>query len=108
MTDPALHAEALDLLSLQEGGDPILGVMFDLHGDMVGAFSGTALVDSTAYDPFSEVAHRSGAAREVLVADGTQKYIEEVEGGDHIIATDPETGKSESRIVSCADHRVWC
>ncbi|MGW3364317.1 LamG-like jellyroll fold domain-containing protein [Streptosporangium canum] len=51
------------LLSLQEGGGPALGTMTDLHGDVVGTFSGTALVDSTAYDPFGQVTHRSGTQR---------------------------------------------
>ncbi len=51
------------LLSLQEGGGPALGAMTDLHGDVVGTFSGTTLVDSTAYDPFGEVTHRSGTQR---------------------------------------------
>ncbi|WP_433254454.1 polymorphic toxin-type HINT domain-containing protein [Streptosporangium sp. CA-135522] len=66
------------LLSLQEGADPALGVMSDLHGDVVGTFSGTALVDSTAYDPFGEVTQRSGAKRSL----GYQ--------GEY---TDPDTGK---------------
>ncbi|MEV4181626.1 LamG-like jellyroll fold domain-containing protein [Streptosporangium canum] len=66
------------LLSLQEGGGPALGAMTDLHGDVVGTFSGTALVDSTAYDPFGEVTHRSGTQRRL----GYQ--------GEY---TDPDTGK---------------
>lgn len=35
----------------------------------------------------------------VLMADGTRKPIEEVELGDHVIATDPETGERDSRKV---------
>ncbi|MFD1502320.1 RHS repeat-associated core domain-containing protein [Streptosporangium lutulentum] len=66
------------LLSLQEGTGPALGVMADLHGDVVATFSGTALVDSTAYDPFGEVTHRSGTQRTL----GYQ--------GEY---TDPDTGK---------------
>ncbi|GGP83796.1 RHS repeat-associated core domain-containing protein [Streptosporangium pseudovulgare] len=66
------------LLSLQEGGGPALGTMTDLHGDLVGTFSGTALVDSTAYDPFGEVFQRSGTQRTL----GYQ--------GEY---TDPDTGK---------------
>lgn len=66
------------LLSLQEGGGPALGTMTDLHGDLVGTFSGTALVDSTAYDPFGEVIQRSGTQRTL----GYQ--------GEY---TDPDTGK---------------
>ncbi|MEV8632560.1 polymorphic toxin-type HINT domain-containing protein [Streptosporangium sp. NPDC051023] len=66
------------LLSLQEGGTAALGVMTDLHGDLVGTFSGTALTDSVAYDPFGEVTHRSGTRRTL----GYQ--------GEY---TDPDTGK---------------
>ncbi|MEU0482250.1 polymorphic toxin-type HINT domain-containing protein [Streptosporangium sp. NPDC006013] len=66
------------LLSLQEGAGPALGTMTDLHGDVVGTFSGTALVDSAAYDPFGEVTHRSGTQRTL----GYQ--------GEY---TDPDTGK---------------
>ncbi|MEU8035990.1 LamG-like jellyroll fold domain-containing protein [Streptosporangium sp. NPDC049078] len=66
------------LLSLQEGAIPALATMTDLHGDVVGTFSGTALVDSTAYDPFGKVTHRSGTQRAL----GYQ--------GEY---TDPDTGK---------------
>ncbi|GAA3098348.1 hypothetical protein GCM10017600_73480 [Streptosporangium carneum] len=66
------------LLSLQEGGTAALGVMSDLHGDVVGTFSGTALVDSAAYDPFGTVTQRTGAQRSL----GYQ--------GEY---TDPDTGK---------------
>ncbi|WP_436757961.1 LamG-like jellyroll fold domain-containing protein [Streptosporangium sp. V21-05] len=66
------------LLSLQEGASPALATMTDLHGDVVGTFSGTALVDSVAYDPFGTVTHRSGTQRGL----GYQ--------GEY---TDPDTGK---------------
>ncbi|WP_440072695.1 LamG-like jellyroll fold domain-containing protein [Streptosporangium sp. OZ121] len=66
------------LLSLQEGASPALATMTDLHGDMIATFSGTALVDSTAYDPFGAVTHRSGTQRAL----GYQ--------GEY---TDPDTGK---------------
>ncbi|MBB5121784.1 RHS repeat-associated core domain-containing protein [Streptomyces eurocidicus] len=36
---------------------------------------------------------------EVLLADGTSKKIEEVETGDHVLATDPETGETTAREV---------
>ncbi|MFC4116586.1 polymorphic toxin-type HINT domain-containing protein [Nonomuraea zeae] len=66
------------ILSLQEGGDPALGVMSDLHSDVVATFSGTALVDSVAYNPFGEPIARTGAQRSL----GYQ--------GEY---TDPDTGK---------------
>ncbi|WP_326825434.1 RHS repeat-associated core domain-containing protein [Streptosporangium sp. NBC_01756] len=67
-----------NLLSLQEGSTPAVGAMSDLHGDVVGTFSGTALVDSTAYDPFGKVTHQTGTKRSL----GYQ--------GEY---TDPDTGK---------------
>ncbi|MEV7006650.1 LamG-like jellyroll fold domain-containing protein [Streptosporangium sp. NPDC051022] len=67
-----------DLLGLQESGTTALATMTDLHGDVVGTFSGTALVDSVAFDPFGQVTHRTGATRTL----GYQ--------GEY---TDPDTGK---------------
>ncbi|MEV7907988.1 RHS repeat protein, partial [Streptomyces anulatus] len=66
------------LLGLQEGGTTALGAMTDLHGDLVATFSGTALADSAAFDPFGQVTHRTGATRAL----GYQ--------GEY---TDPDTGK---------------
>ncbi|MFF3615283.1 polymorphic toxin-type HINT domain-containing protein [Streptomyces sp. NPDC002580] len=40
------------------------------------------------------------AGTEVLMADGTVKNIEDVELGDRVKATDPETGKKKSRKVT--------
>ncbi|GAA2887640.1 polymorphic toxin-type HINT domain-containing protein [Nonomuraea rubra] len=36
---------------------------------------------------------------EVLMADGTRKPIEDIKVGDEVLATDPETGKTEARQV---------
>lgn len=36
----------------------------------------------------------------VLMADGTQKPIEDVKVGDYVIATDPETGRTEAKPVT--------
>jgi len=66
------------LLGLKEGSAAAIGVMTDQHGDLVGTFSGTALVDSTAYDPYGEVTARTGTASRL----GYQ--------GEY---TDPVTGK---------------
>ncbi|MBB4703608.1 GH-E family nuclease [Sphaerisporangium siamense] len=67
-----------NLLSLQEGTGPALGVMSDLHDDVVATYSGTAVVDSAAFTPFGEVITRTGTPR----AMGYQ--------GEW---TDPDTGK---------------
>ncbi|MER7130103.1 LamG-like jellyroll fold domain-containing protein [Streptosporangium saharense] len=66
-----------DLLGIEEGGQR-LGVMSDLHDDVVATFSGTGLIDSAAYSPFGEVAARTGTQRAL----GYQ--------GEY---TDPATGK---------------
>lgn len=36
----------------------------------------------------------------VLMADGSQKSIKDIDVGDHVIATDPETGKTEVQTVT--------
>jgi RHS repeat-associated protein len=43
------------------------------------------------------------AGTEVLMADGTRKPIGELEAGDKVIATDPETGEQSAQTVSA----VW-
>ncbi|MEU8246087.1 RHS repeat-associated core domain-containing protein [Nonomuraea sp. NPDC048916] len=48
------------LLSIQEGTDPALGALTDLHDDVIGTFSGTALASSTAYNPYGEVLAQTG------------------------------------------------
>ncbi|MEV4367470.1 DNA/RNA non-specific endonuclease [Nonomuraea sp. NPDC049637] len=50
-----------DLVSIKEGGNPAMGVLADLHQDVVGTFSGTALSATTAYSPFGEVIAQSGS-----------------------------------------------
>ncbi|MEU1879880.1 RHS repeat-associated core domain-containing protein [Streptosporangium sp. NPDC020072] len=66
-----------DLLGIEEGGQR-LGVMSDLHDDVVATFSGTGLVDLASYSPFGEVVARTGTQRAL----GYQ--------GEY---TDPATGK---------------
>lgn len=39
----------------------------------------------------------------VLMADGSKKLIEDIEVGDRVVATDPETGERVTRNVTC----VW-
>jgi RHS repeat-associated protein len=67
-----------NLLGLRENGGTAVGVVSDLHDDLVATFSGTALIDSAAYDPFGQVTNRTGTARAL----GYQ--------GEY---TDPDTGK---------------
>ncbi|MGW7433945.1 polymorphic toxin-type HINT domain-containing protein [Streptomyces sp. NPDC054861] len=40
------------------------------------------------------------AGTEVLLADGSTKQIEEVQVGDRVFATDPETGEAKAKIVT--------
>ncbi|MCF6526612.1 hypothetical protein HOY81_26645 [Streptomyces sp. JJ36] len=42
------------------------------------------------------------AGTEVLLADGTTKPIEELEPGDEVLATDPETGETVAKTVTAA------
>ncbi|HUR05296.1 MAG TPA: polymorphic toxin-type HINT domain-containing protein [Nonomuraea sp.] len=67
------------LISTQEGGGPALGAMTDIHDDLVGTFSGTALASTTAYNPYGEV----------IAQTGTQSRL-----GYQSEYTDPDTGKT--------------
>ncbi|MEU5869739.1 RHS repeat-associated core domain-containing protein [Nonomuraea sp. NPDC047529] len=49
-----------DLISVKEGGNPAAAALTDLHQDLVGTFSGTALTGTTAYNPFGEVTAQTG------------------------------------------------
>ncbi|MEU2494656.1 polymorphic toxin-type HINT domain-containing protein [Streptomyces sp. NPDC007883] len=42
------------------------------------------------------------AGTQVLLADGSKKPIEELEPGDEVLATDPETGRTETKTVTAA------
>ncbi|MEV0148423.1 MULTISPECIES: RHS repeat-associated core domain-containing protein [unclassified Nonomuraea] len=66
------------LVSIMEGADPALGAFTDIHDDLVGTFSGTALSGSTAYNPDGEVVAQTGSKSAL----GYQ--------GEY---TDPDTGK---------------
>ncbi|MEU7900306.1 LamG-like jellyroll fold domain-containing protein [Nonomuraea sp. NPDC049152] len=66
------------VVGVQEGGGAVVSALTDLHGDLVATFNATALVDSTAYDPFGQVTAQSGAKRNL----GYQ--------GEY---TDPDSGK---------------
>ncbi|WP_254712176.1 polymorphic toxin-type HINT domain-containing protein, partial [Streptomyces sp. TRM64462] len=46
--------------------------------------------------------HSFPAGTEVKLADGTAKPIEEVQPGDEVLATDPETGETTPRAVTAA------
>ncbi len=66
------------LLGQQEGTNPALATLTDLHGDLVATYSTTALATTTAYDPFGTVTAQTG----VKTTLGYQ--------GEY---TDPDTGK---------------
>ncbi|GGO83687.1 hypothetical protein GCM10012289_77670 [Nonomuraea cavernae] len=66
------------LLGQQEGTNPALAAMTDLHGDLVATFSSTALATTTAYDPFGTITAQTGTPTNL----GYQ--------GEY---TDPDTGK---------------
>ncbi|MBN6052392.1 hypothetical protein JYK22_10660 [Nonomuraea sp. RK-328] len=66
------------LVSVKEGANPALGAFTDIHDDLVGTFSGTALSGSTAYNPYGEV----------LAQTGTKSAL-----GYQGEYTDPDTGK---------------
>ncbi|MEV1247131.1 RHS repeat-associated core domain-containing protein [Nonomuraea sp. NPDC049750] len=66
------------LLGQQEGTNPALATLTDLHGDLVATYSTSALATTTAYDPFGTVTAQTGVKT-------TLGYQSEY--------TDPDTGK---------------
>ncbi|MBT2230517.1 RHS repeat-associated core domain-containing protein [Nonomuraea sp. NEAU-A123] len=66
------------LLGQQEGTNPALATLTDLHGDLVATYNTTALATTTAYDPFGTITAQTG----VKTTLGYQGAY-----------TDPDTGK---------------
>ncbi|MEU4228458.1 RHS repeat-associated core domain-containing protein [Nonomuraea sp. NPDC026600] len=66
------------LLGQQEGTNPALATLTDLHGDLVATYSTTALATTTAYDSFGTITAQTGTKTTL----GYQ--------GEY---TDPDTGK---------------
>ncbi|GLW06009.1 hypothetical protein Misp01_11390 [Microtetraspora sp. NBRC 13810] len=67
-----------ELLGVQESGTVAAGALTDLHGDLVATFSAAALINSAAYDPFGQVAAKTGVQQALGYQSGY---------------TDPDTGK---------------
>ncbi|MBB6352248.1 RHS repeat-associated protein [Nonomuraea muscovyensis] len=66
------------LLGQQEGTNPALATLTDLHGDLVATYTSTALATSTAHDPFGTVTAQTGTKTNLGYR------------GEY---TDPDTGK---------------
>ncbi|TDD30064.1 hypothetical protein E1286_46145 [Nonomuraea terrae] len=81
----ALHA--LNEGNTEEAAWALAG-MVPMAGDS-GKFIGKLIRCKNSFTPDTEV----------LMADGTRKPIEDVEIGDEVLATDPETGKTEAKQV---------
>jgi RHS repeat-associated protein len=67
ITDPAGTVQASygrdpfgDLISVKEGAAPAAGALTDLHQDLIGTFTGTALSSTTTYNPYGEVTAQTG------------------------------------------------
>ncbi|AQZ68967.1 Rhs family protein [[Actinomadura] parvosata subsp. kistnae] len=67
ITDPAGAVQASygrdpfgGLISVKEGAAPAAGALTDLHQDLIGTFTGTALSNTTTYNPFGEVTAQTG------------------------------------------------
>ncbi|MGW0804745.1 LamG-like jellyroll fold domain-containing protein [Nonomuraea sp. NPDC002799] len=103
ITDPAGSVQASygrdpfgDLISIKEGTTPALGALTDLHQDLAGTFSGTALAATTAYNPFGEVTAQSGAKANL----GYQSEYTDPDTGNinmHARWYQPSTGSFASR-----------
>lgn len=67
--------------------------------DASGATNGFIITSGHPHNR-ATVCHSFTSDTEVLLADGTHKAIEDVEVGDQIVATDPQTGKTKNRVVA--------
>ncbi|WP_113700962.1 RHS repeat-associated core domain-containing protein [Nonomuraea lactucae] len=84
------------LLSVQEGANPAAGALTDIHDDLIGTFSGTALASSTAYNPFGEALTQTGVKSSL----GYQSEYTDPDTGDvnmHARWYQPGTGTFISR-----------
>ncbi|MFJ7957515.1 polymorphic toxin-type HINT domain-containing protein [Streptomyces sp. NPDC096319] len=87
--------------------DPSFGEMVGESLSMaLGARGGIRLGGRGGIETKSETRSRGGcgnsfiAGTRVLMADGKENPIEDVEPGDEVLATDPETGRTEARVVT--------
>ncbi|TDC73098.1 polymorphic toxin-type HINT domain-containing protein, partial [Streptomyces hainanensis] len=71
-------------------GDDVLGAARHVQ-DAIGGLRRT---------PSCPTANSFTAGTQVLMADGTTKNIEDLEIGDEVLATDPETGETSARTVT--------
>ncbi|WP_129843618.1 polymorphic toxin-type HINT domain-containing protein [Streptomyces sp. RFCAC02] len=55
---------------------------------------------------FCEVPNSFIAGTNILMADGTMEKIEDVEVGDEVLATDPDTGETDAKTVIAEIHRT--
>ena len=81
-------AEAADLVVGTHGVLAAVKASGRVAAEAVGTFAGTA----------ARACSFAGATL-VLMADGLRKQIEDIEVGDEVIATDPETGEQEAKQV---------
>jgi RHS repeat-associated protein len=85
-----------DLISVKDGVNPALGALTDLHQDLIGTFSGTALATGTAYTPFGEVSAQAGTKTSL----GYQSEYTDPDTGNvnmHARWYQPSTGAFASR-----------
>ncbi|UBU12521.1 polymorphic toxin-type HINT domain-containing protein [Nonomuraea gerenzanensis] len=85
--DILLALKAMNEGNTEEAAWALAG-MVPIGGDS-GKFIGKLIRCKNSFTPDTEV----------LMADGTRKPIEDIEIGDEVLATDPETGKTEAKQV---------
>jgi RHS repeat-associated protein len=76
-----------------EGGDNLYGYVENQP---------TALVDPMGTKPTNSCGNSFTPDTEVRMADGTSKPIAEIKPGEKVLATDPETGRTEERVVTAS------
>ncbi|MCK2216279.1 DUF6531 domain-containing protein [Actinomadura sp. ATCC 31491] len=84
------------LVSVQEGTAPAAGGLTDLHDDLIGTFTGTALSSTTTYNPYGEVTAQAGTKPSL----GYQSEYTDIDTGTvnmHARWYQPSTGGFVSR-----------
>ncbi|MGW2368314.1 polymorphic toxin-type HINT domain-containing protein [Streptomyces sp. NPDC001667] len=77
----------------------VAGIEGRLAGRGAKSFIGRESASVSKSEAAADVCHSFTSDTDVELSDGKSKSIEEVKVGDNVLATDPETGRTESRPV---------
>jgi RHS repeat-associated protein len=99
VTDQYLSTGTVDWRQTAVAG--ALGGILGPTGKIAAKLSGRL---ATKTQPLVNCAHSFAPNTNVLMADGTTKPIKDIEPGDHVTATDPDTGTTQAKPVEQLHH----